>query len=216
MASTYTTNKHIEKPASGDYNNAWAAPVNADWDDIDNSFGGWSNISVTGVGAGTYSLTLAQYQPPNIVFSGTLSANLIYALPTTAIGGLWSILNNTSGAFSLTFQSGPSGPGLLVIPQGGRTMVVVAGGFVQIAQNQVTSLPFSAITGTIANAQVPLLAVQQWEASLAFVMSQVGGTLPVSQLPADAYRNTLGSGNVTIQSGGSASGGSPGDIFLIY
>jgi len=33
--STYTTNKNIEMPASGSYNNAWAAPVNADWADID-------------------------------------------------------------------------------------------------------------------------------------------------------------------------------------
>ena len=90
MASTFTTNKNIEKPASGSYNNAWAAPVNADFDDIDNALGGHAGISVTGVGAGTYALTIGQYQPINIEFTGVLTAALVYALPA-GVGGIWSI-----------------------------------------------------------------------------------------------------------------------------
>ena len=35
MPSTFTTNKSIEKPSAGSYNNTWSVPVNADWDDID-------------------------------------------------------------------------------------------------------------------------------------------------------------------------------------
>src|SRR5882672_4992172 len=95
MASTFTTNKGIEKPAAGDYVNAWAPPVNADWDDIDTALGGTTTISVTGVTAGNYALTLVQYRPINIEFTGTLSANVGYFIPT-GVGGIWSISNATT------------------------------------------------------------------------------------------------------------------------
>jgi hypothetical protein len=130
MPSTFTTNKNIEKPASGSYNNAWAAPVNADWDDIDNALGGHSNISVTGVVAGTYGLSIAQYQPVNIEFSGTISGNLIYVVPI-GVGGLWSISNTTTGSFTLSF--GVTAGGLINIPQGARTLVVCDGVNVEAA-----------------------------------------------------------------------------------
>jgi len=132
MPSTFTINKSIEKPSAGSYNNTWATPVNADWDDIDNALGGNTAINVTGVASGTYAFTLPQYQPPNIVFTGTLGADLVYAVPA-GVGGIWSVFNNTSGAFTLTFGSG--GGGSLVLPQGTRTLVVCDGVNVQTAQS---------------------------------------------------------------------------------
>jgi hypothetical protein len=132
MPSTFTINKSIEKPSAGSYNNTWATPVNADWDDIDNALGGNTAINVTGVAAGTYAFTLPQYQPPNIVFTGTLGANLVYAIPS-GVGGIWSVFNSTSGAFTLTFGSG--GGGSLALPQGTRTLVVCDGVNVQTAQS---------------------------------------------------------------------------------
>ena len=143
MPSTFTTNKSIEKPSAGSYNNTWAVPVNADWDDIDNALGGNTQINVTGVFAGTYAFTLPQYQPPNVVFTGTLGANLVYALPS-GVGGIWSVFNNTSGAFTLTFGSG--GGGLLTLPQGTRTLVVCDGVNVQTAQ---TALAFANPTAKV-------------------------------------------------------------------
>jgi len=147
MPSTFTTNKSIEKPSAGSYNNTWANPVNADWDDIDNALGGNTAIDVTGVLAGTYAFTLSQYQPPNIVFTGTLGANLIYALPST-VGGMWSVFNNTSGAFSMTFTSG--GGGSLILPQGKRTLLVCDGVNVQFAQTAVASANPTAHVGLAA------------------------------------------------------------------
>jgi len=154
MASTFTTNKHIEKPASGDYNNAWAAPVNADWDDIDNALGGSSSISVTGVGAGTYALTLPQYQPPNIKFTGTLTANLNYQLPA-GVGGIWTISNGTTGAFTLTFSV--NGGGSFVLPQGQRSQVVCDAATIALTQappaaTPATSLVYYGVDTGIANA----------------------------------------------------------------
>jgi hypothetical protein len=213
MASTFTTNKHIEKPASGDYNNAWAAPVNADWDDIDNALGGHAAISVTGVGAGTYALTVPQYQPINVEFTGVLTAALVYVVPT-GVGGIWSVSNGTTGAFSLTF--GVSGGGSFVVPQGQRALLICDGTSMVSAQSPLAALAFSQITGTLANGQLVSSNVTQFQAALAIAFTQLTGAATVAQLPANAYRGTLGSGNVTVQSGGAPSGGANGDIFLIY
>ena len=213
MPSTYTTNKSIEKPASGSYSNAWAAPVNADWDDIDNALGGHSTISVTGVGAGTIALTLPQYQPPNIEFTGTLSGNLVYALPS-GIGGLWSVSNGTTGTFTLTFAV--TGGGTYLLPQGQRSFIVCDGTNLSLAQAPTSS--FTQLTDSIATGQVPVGAVTQWQASLSIAFTQLTGVASLAQIPSTAYRNTaLGSGNAIVaQSGGTPSGGVNGDIILIY
>lgn len=130
--SVFSPNKNLEEPAHGSYNNDWDIPVNSNWTGIDTSFGGSTQISVTGIGAGTYALTIAQYQPPNIVFSGVLGANLVYVVPA-GVGGMWSVLNSTSGAFSLTF--GSSGGSSVVLPQGRRGLVVTDGALLQFADS---------------------------------------------------------------------------------
>lgn len=211
MASTFTVNKGIEKPAAGDLVNAWAPPINADWDDIDTALGGTTDISVTGVAAGTYALTLTQYRPINIEWTGTLSGNLNYQIPT-GVGGIWTLSNATTGSFSLSFSI--AGGNTISLQAGGRTLIVSDGANIALAQTLIAT--FAQLGGQILNAQVPVGAVTQWQASLAILMSQVSGVLPIGQLPANAYRGSLGSGVVTVQSGGSPSGGSPGDLFLIY
>ena len=211
MPSTFTTNKGIEKPASGDFVNAWAAPVNADWDDIDTALGGTATINVTGVAAGTIALTLTQYRPINIEWTGVLSGNLNYQLPT-GVGGLWTLSNATTGSFSLSFSI--AGGNTISLQAGGRTLIVSDGTNVALAQTLIST--FAGLGGTIGNSQILAGAVTQFQSALAIAMSQVSGTLPVGQLPANAYRGTLGSGVVTVQAGGSPSGGNPGDLVLIY
>jgi len=123
MASTFTPNKSIERPAAGDYNSTWATPVNNDWTIIDTALGGTTGINVTGVAAGTYALTLAQYQPPNIEFTGTLSGNLTYTIPS-GVGGFWTLSNAATGAFTINFAlASGSSIGLL----SGRSFVVSDG-----------------------------------------------------------------------------------------
>ena len=212
MPSAFSPNKNLELPASGSYANAWAGPVNADWTLIDTCFGGHASISVTGIGAGTYSLSLAQFQPPNLAFTGILSANLVYALPAS-IGGLWSVSNATTGAFTLTFAV--SGGGSFVLPQGARSLLICDGTNVALAQSAF-AVAFSQLLGSIANGQVPQSAVTQFQGVLAIAMSQVSGIIPQVQLPSTSYHSTAGSALITIQSGGAPSGGSSGDLFLIY
>jgi hypothetical protein len=132
MTSSFSPNKGLEEPASGDYVNAWATPANANWTALDAALGGTTSISVTGVSAPTTTLTLTQYRPPNIEFSGTLGANLNYQIPT-GVGGLWSINNATSGAFALAFSiaAGNSltlGPGRILIISDGATVALATQG----------------------------------------------------------------------------------------
>jgi microcystin-dependent protein len=68
-------------------------------------------------------MVLSQYQPMSIIFTGVLSANLDYALPSS-VGGTWAVYNNTTGAFTLTMTT-PAGSSLsVVIPSGGPYGVV--------------------------------------------------------------------------------------------
>ena len=136
MTSTYSTNKAIEEPANGDYVNTWSTPVNSNFNIIDKAFGGHLIINATGA-SGTTALTTTQYQNLYILFSGTLSANVNYQVPS-GVGGQWVIYNGTSGAFTLTLSSGGGGSSV-TITQGTRTLIVSDGTNVTLSVNTVTS-----------------------------------------------------------------------------
>lgn len=143
MTSTFSTNKGLEEPASGDYVNAWATPVNSNWTAIDVALGGTTTISVTGNSTLTTTLTQTQYRPPNIEFTGTLSTNLNYQIPT-GVGGMWSINNATTGLFLLGFSIA-SGNTLILPP--GRTLIISNGTSVSYASPTTLSLITSQFIG---------------------------------------------------------------------
>lgn len=138
MASTFTTNKSIEKPANGDYVNTWSTPVNSDWDIIDASLGGTTTLNATGA-SGTVTLSTSQYRPPTIIITGVLTANVTYRIPS-GVGGQWVVYNNTTGSFSITIDSGGGGTSS-VVPQGFRVLVYSDG--TNIAPG-ITSVPLAA------------------------------------------------------------------------
>lgn len=115
MVSTFTTNKNIEKPGHNDYPNTWDVPVNADWDDIDEAFGGTLLKNVTGL-SGTIALTIDEARPPTIQISGTPTAAVTYTIPS-GVGGSWIVRNNTTGGFNIGLASAA----------GGSTVTVPAG-----------------------------------------------------------------------------------------
>ena len=129
--ATFTTNKSIEKPVYNEYASfatGWSAPINADWDIIDAAFGGVTIKNPTGVAAGTYALSLSEYQKLTIVFGtsltgvATLSGNLVYTVPA-GVGGQWFMYNNTSGSYTVTIAQASGGGSTVVLPQGARTLV---------------------------------------------------------------------------------------------
>lgn len=123
MASSYTTNKNIEKPGYNDYAanpTGWSGPVNADWDIIDRAFGGVQAKSTTG---GTTNLTISETQNLILIISGTLVSNATFTLPlntalTGIVGGQWIVRNDTAGAFTVTIAPVSGGGVSVAIPQG--------------------------------------------------------------------------------------------------
>jgi hypothetical protein len=155
MSDPLTPNKGLDLPTTGEYPSAWGPVVNGNFTDIDTALGGVTVISVASVPGGTYTLSPAQYQPPNIEFGNALTTNLTYLIPA-GVGGMWSVWNNTTGAFTLTFGSG--GGGSYVVPQGYRVLLVSQGTAMQLA-TQVSGAPanptalvgLAAVNGASAN-----------------------------------------------------------------
>ena len=121
MTSTFTPNIDLEEPANGDYSGDWNIPVNANWTAIDTAFGGRTHLNAVSL-SGTVALTASQCVPRNIAITGVLTANINYQFPT-GLGGFWSVYNNTTGAFTITFSSFDGGT-TVVIPQNYRTVIV--------------------------------------------------------------------------------------------
>ena len=145
MSST-TTNKSILKPDYNQYASdptGWSAPINGDWDIIDKSFGGTTVLNPTSV-SGTVNLTATQYQSAILVVgasissTATLTANIVYTIPS-GVGGLWSIFNNTTGSYTITFANLGGGTSL-VLDQGRTTFVFSDGTNIRIADTRVTNV----------------------------------------------------------------------------
>jgi hypothetical protein len=115
MASSFTTNKSLEKPANGDYVDTWNVPVNGDMDVIDQAFGGVTSLNAT---SGSVTLSSSQYRSLIILVSGAISANVVYTIPS-GIGGQWIVYNTTTdssgGPWTVTFVSGGGGTSQVIL-----------------------------------------------------------------------------------------------------
>ena len=135
-------------PSHGGDINSWdtdpTVGLNTSITALDTALGGLTSLSLTGA-SGTYVLSLAQYTPPNIELSGTLSANVNIQVPAT-VGGTWSIYNGTTGAFSVTF--GVTGGNSLTVPAGYRVLIISDGTNVAWAAG---SIPNPATLGGTGN-----------------------------------------------------------------
>lgn len=184
MTSSFTTNAHLEKPANGDFVDDWDVPVNADWDAIDAVFGNNTLFNVVAV-SGTVTLTVTQYRPRIFKFSGLLTANINYQLPT-GIGGQWVLINATTGAFTLTFSSAGGGTAV-VFPQSSITNVlcdgtnVIVGAAASGANADITSLKALGLTGVVkgTGANNPLIAAT---AGTDYVAPTVGTVFSATQI----------------------------------
>jgi hypothetical protein len=142
MATSYTGNKNLGKPASGSLN--WDVPINSDMDSIDSAFGGVTSKSVTGVTT-TQNLTISEVQKLTITFSGTLSQNLIYTIPAPAsvtglpiAGGNWIVDVST-------VVSGAGGPYTITISPvtGGGTSIVLTLGYIYNVYSNGTNIQYT-------------------------------------------------------------------------
>ena len=119
MASSFTTNKDIEKPGNGDYVDVWNVPLNGDMTVVDYALGTSQSFNATAgsqtLGSydhSTKALATYSYVPLILNVTGAISANVTYTIPS-GVGGQWIVYNTTTdatgGPWTVTFASGGGG-----------------------------------------------------------------------------------------------------------
>lgn len=148
MASSYTSNKYIEKPAYNDYAanpTGWSGPINTDWDIIDAAFGGVLSLNATG-SVGTVAISTANAKNLIINITGAMTGNAIYTLPansaaTGIVGGQWIVYNNTTGNYTVTISPSSGGGTSVVCTQGVRSSIYSDGINVALADDRISPTP---------------------------------------------------------------------------
>jgi len=135
-------------------------------------------VSVTG---GTYVLSSAQASNTIQTYTGTLTSNQILQVPSTV--QLYSITNNTTGAYTFTIQTSVGGSGTLVVAQNQSVIAICDGTNVYNAN--------SGAVGTFTN--VTLAAGTASTPSLNFTGNTTTGLyLPASNTVGVTINGTLG------------------------
>jgi hypothetical protein len=116
---------------SGTAYTTWDVPENYNAAALDVVLGGTATVSVTGA-SGTVALTADKYQPMVLLFTGTLTASVIYTIPS-GVGGRWVVRNSTTGSFTITLSSLTAGASAtFAVPQDGLpytvSLIAVSGG----------------------------------------------------------------------------------------
>lgn len=145
-----TANKGLQQPIANSPN--WNVPLDANFGVIDAALGGTVTKSVTGVGSTPVVLTLSEYQNLAVKFTGVLSTNVTYRIPS-GVGGQWIMSNGTTGSYSLTIGNAAGGSSVS-IPQGSRGTLYSDG----------SSIYF-------ANDPIPLGSIIMWSGSIASIPS---------------------------------------------
>lgn len=134
MPSTFTSRLKLERQASGENSGTWGNLVNYVFNRIDSSTKGYQSVNVAGSANVTLtsnnstsntddSSTDDQVHNSVLEFTGTLTGNI--HVFTDAVETNYTVFNNTSGSFSLTFA--PTGGTGVVLTQGLKTLVYTDG-----------------------------------------------------------------------------------------
>jgi microcystin-dependent protein len=114
MASTFSTNLSLELQGTGDNSGTWGSVLNTSaLNIVDSAMGGVQTLSLSG---GSVTVNTAQSQNNAFLLTGALPSDVNVTFP--AIGRTYFIVNNTTGAFSVTLKAG-TGATPQIIPQGG-------------------------------------------------------------------------------------------------
>jgi len=134
MPSSFTSRLKLERQASGENSGNWGNLVNYVFNRIDSSTKGYQAVSVAGNANVTLtsnnsttntddSTTDDQVHNAILEFTGALTGNI--NVFTDAVESKYTVFNNTSGSYSLTFA--PTGGTGVELTQGTKTFVYTDG-----------------------------------------------------------------------------------------
>jgi hypothetical protein len=111
--------------ANADNTGYWLNKTANNVTDPDTGGAGWVPFGVVGqtsipVGGANVTLTALQAARPFLFINGTLTANITVSIPAPLAGQEWVVVNETTGAFSVSLASVAGGTPV-VIPQSGNT-----------------------------------------------------------------------------------------------
>lgn len=138
MPSTYTTNNGIEKVADGEQEDAWAAPLQTNWDIMDRSLDGATTVTLPSVGTSGSpndlaisdgSLSDGQYRYVTFDDGGDLGGTAYVRLTPNDASKIMIVTNSLSGGRSiLLFQGTYSASNDFELANGETTVVHFNGG----------------------------------------------------------------------------------------
>ena len=134
MPSSFTSRLKLERQASGENSGNWGNLVNYVFNRIDSSVKGYQSVSVAGNANVTLtsnnsttntddSATDDQVHNAVLEFTGALTGNI--NVFTDAVETKYTVFNNTSGSYTLTFA--PTGGAGVELKQGAKTLVYTDG-----------------------------------------------------------------------------------------
>mgnify|MGYP003112570570 CR=1 FL=1 len=136
MSSTYTARLKLERQASGENSGNWGNLVNYVFNRVDASVKGYqaanvagnANVTLTSANSTTNtddSSTDDQVHNAVLEFTGALTANI--HVFTDAVESKYTLFNNTSGSYTLTFANTGHAANGVAIKQGTKTLVYSTG-----------------------------------------------------------------------------------------
>ena len=171
MPSTFTSRLKIERQASGENSGNWGNLVNYVFNRLDSSIRGYQAVSVAGSANVTLtsnasttntddSTTDDQVHNAILEFTGALTGNI--QVFTDAVESQYTLFNNTSGSFTLTFSNTGHAANGVVITQGTKSLVYSDGSRMydvmadlgNISANFITSNANIVATNVVASAAI--------------------------------------------------------------
>jgi hypothetical protein len=141
-------------------------------------------------------LTLDQCQNLFFALTGTLTANVTVFVQ--AVGGIWSVDNQTTGAFTVTFKTLAGGSTGVAVVQGVRSLIKSNGTNVNFADDRVvgTLTGVTAGTGLSGGGTSGVVTVNM--ANTAVTPATYGSTTQSPVIVVDAQGRITGASNATI------------------
>ena len=175
---------------SADNSGYWLNLTNNNSTNPDTGGAGWVPVSqyglgtVSGLGSSNVTLTATQYGKQILVLTGALTANINLVFPNLATS--WIIVNNTTGAFSITCKTA-SGTGVTVAQGGWSTASTVQGDGTNIYSQAGNFVTNAALTTALSS----YVTSASLAATLGGYVTQASLTSQLS-----AYETTAGLGAI--------------------